>query len=72
MGARSSGALVVGDNGEVARYAPGEGWQPESLLGPGGAPGSRATLLAALAVTVALAVANGERHHGRYRYVVGR
>ena len=29
-------------------------------------------LLAALAVTVALAVANGERHHGRYSYVVGR
>ncbi len=29
-------------------------------------------LLAALAVTVALAVANGERHHGRYRSVVGR
>ncbi len=29
-------------------------------------------LLAALAVTVALAVANGERHHGRYAYVVGR
>ena len=29
-------------------------------------------LLAALAVTVALAVANGERHHGRYRYVVTR
>ena len=29
-------------------------------------------LLAALAVTVALAIVNGERHHGRYRYVVGR
>jgi hypothetical protein len=29
-------------------------------------------LLAALAVTVALAVANGERHHGRYSYVAGR
>jgi hypothetical protein len=27
-------------------------------------------LLAGLAVTVALAVANGERHHGRYSYVV--
>jgi hypothetical protein len=27
-------------------------------------------LLAALAVTVALAVANGERHRGRYRYIV--
>jgi hypothetical protein len=31
-----------------------------------------AGLLAALAVTVALAVANGERHHGRYSYVAGR
>jgi hypothetical protein len=29
-------------------------------------------LLAALAVTVALAVANGERHHGRYSHVVIR
>jgi hypothetical protein len=29
-------------------------------------------LLVALAVTVALAVANGERHRGRYRYVVTR
>jgi hypothetical protein len=29
-------------------------------------------LLAALAVAVALAVANGERHHGRYGYVVTR
>jgi hypothetical protein len=27
-------------------------------------------LLVALAVTVALAVVNGERHHGRYSYVV--
>ena len=29
-------------------------------------------LLAALAVTVALAAANGERHHGRYSYLVRR
>ena len=29
-------------------------------------------LLAALAVTVALAIVNGERHHGRYSYVVRR
>jgi hypothetical protein len=36
VGALSSQALAVGDNGEVARYAPGQGWQPESLLGPGG------------------------------------
>jgi hypothetical protein len=36
VGAISSEALAVGDRGEVARYLPGEGWQPESLLGPGG------------------------------------
>lgn len=36
VGALTSEALAVGDNGEVARYAPGEGWAPESLLGPGG------------------------------------
>ncbi len=31
-GALSSEALAVGEDGEVARYAPGAGWQPESLL----------------------------------------
>jgi hypothetical protein len=36
VGALSSQALAVGDQGEVARYVPGEGWLPESLLGPGG------------------------------------
>ncbi len=36
VGALSSEALAVGDHGEVARYEPGQGWQPESLLGPGG------------------------------------
>ncbi len=36
LGALSSQALAVGDNGEVARYMPGEGWEPESLLGAGG------------------------------------
>ena len=36
VGALSSQALAVGDNGEVARYTPGQGWQPESLLGAGG------------------------------------
>jgi hypothetical protein len=36
IGSLSSQALAVGDNGEVARYMPGEGWQPESLLGAGG------------------------------------
>ena len=36
VGSLSSEALAVGDQGEVARYKPGEGWLPESLLGPGG------------------------------------
>jgi len=36
VGALSSEALAVGDQGEVARYLPGEGWQPESLFGLGG------------------------------------
>ena len=34
-GAISSAALAVGDGGEVARYEPGEGWLPESLLSAG-------------------------------------
>ena len=36
VGALASEALAVGDHGEVARYQPGQGWLPESLLGPGG------------------------------------
>jgi hypothetical protein len=36
VGSLSSEALAVGDLGEVARYRPGQGWLPESLLGPGG------------------------------------
>jgi hypothetical protein len=36
VGSLSSEALAVGDEGEVARYEPGKGWLPESLLGPGG------------------------------------
>lgn len=32
VGALSSEALAVGDRGEVARYSPGKGWLPESLL----------------------------------------
>lgn len=36
VGALSSEALAVGDEGEVARYVPNEGWMPESLLGAGG------------------------------------
>lgn len=33
VGALSSEALAVGDEGEVARYKPGAGWMPESLYG---------------------------------------
>jgi hypothetical protein len=36
VGSPSSEALAVGDEGEVARFEPGKGWLPESLLGPGG------------------------------------
>ena len=36
IGAESSEALAVGDNGEVARYHPHQGWFPETLPGPGG------------------------------------
>ncbi len=36
VGALSSEALAVGDEGEVARYLPGHGWTPESLLSAGG------------------------------------
>jgi hypothetical protein len=36
VGALSSEALAVGDQGEVARYEPGKGWLPESLFGVGG------------------------------------
>jgi hypothetical protein len=36
VGALSSEALAVGEDGEVARYKPGVGWQPESLLNVAG------------------------------------
>jgi hypothetical protein len=36
IGSLSSEALAVGDQGEVARYEPGKGWTPESLLDPAG------------------------------------
>ncbi len=36
VGALSSEALAVGDQGEVARFKPGEGWVPETLFGAGG------------------------------------
>lgn len=32
VGASSSEALAVGESGEVTRYIPGEGWEPESLF----------------------------------------
>ena len=35
VGSSTSEALAVGDQGEVARYIPSEGWQPETLFGPG-------------------------------------
>jgi hypothetical protein len=36
VGAISSEALAVGERGEVSRYVPGEGWEPESLFEPAG------------------------------------
>jgi hypothetical protein len=36
IGSLTSEALAVGDQGEVARYEPGKGWTPESLLDPAG------------------------------------
>jgi hypothetical protein len=36
VGSHSSQALAVGDQGEVARYVPGSGWMPESLIGASG------------------------------------
>jgi hypothetical protein len=36
IGALSSEAIAVGDQGQVGRYKPSVGWLPESLLGPGG------------------------------------
>jgi hypothetical protein len=40
IGAIDAEALAVGDQGEVARYVPGQGWSPEPLIG---ATGARAT-----------------------------
>src|SRR5262249_2524716 len=40
VGALGAQALAVGDDGQVARYLPGQGWVPEFLLG---ASGARAT-----------------------------
>jgi len=38
IGSLSSEALAVGDRGEVARYAPGKGWLPETLFSASGRP----------------------------------
>jgi hypothetical protein len=35
-GGLGSEAVAVGDRGQVARYVPGQGWEPESLLRPSG------------------------------------
>jgi hypothetical protein len=59
IGSLSSQALAVGENGEVARYTPGEGWQPESLLGAGNRP-STPTLRAVAWPTPSRAYAVGE------------
>jgi hypothetical protein len=49
VGALSSEALAVGDRGEVARYKPGMGWMPESLLNASGRPVKPAPVLRAVA-----------------------
>jgi hypothetical protein len=49
VGALSSEALAVGDRGEVARYKPGVGWLPESLLDGSGRPVKPAPVLRAVA-----------------------
>jgi hypothetical protein len=49
VGALSSEALAVGDLGEVARYKPGQGWLPETLLGAGGKPPKPPPVLRAVA-----------------------
>ena len=49
IGALSSEALAVGDRGEVARYKPGLGWMPESLLNASGRPVKPAPVLRAVA-----------------------
>jgi hypothetical protein len=60
VGALTSGALAVGENGAVARYKPGEGWLPESLLGPGGRAETNVRLRAVAWPTPRRAYAVGE------------
>jgi hypothetical protein len=59
VGSLSSQALAVGEQGEVARYTPGQGWQPESLLSAGGRV-SRPPLRAVAWPTPARAYAVGQ------------
>jgi hypothetical protein len=58
VGSLSSQALAVGEEGAVARYEPGKGWLPESLLGPGGR--KKPTLRAVAWPTPARAYAVGD------------
>lgn len=62
-------ATYVGDAifGHTLVY---HGYDPTSLVVTPAYWQAFGGLLAALAVTVALAVVNGERHHGRYSYVL--
>jgi hypothetical protein len=60
VGAIGSGALAVGENGAVARYKPGAGWLPESLLGPGGRAETHVRLRAVAWPTTRRAYAVGE------------
>ncbi len=49
VGAPTSQALAVGDDGEVARYFPLDGWEPETLFGPGSPPKHETPRLRAVA-----------------------
>ncbi|HTA33089.1 MAG TPA: hypothetical protein VK721_06660 [Solirubrobacteraceae bacterium] len=49
VGALSSEALAVGDQGEIARYEPGKGWMPENLLSASGRPIQPAPVLRSVA-----------------------
>jgi len=60
VGSLSSEALAVGDHGEVARYKPGLGWLPETLLGAGGKRETSARLRAVAWPTPERAYAVGD------------
>ena len=61
VGSLSSEALAVGDQGQVARYTPGEGWLPESLLSSGGVERATPRLRAIAWPTQDRAYAVGDR-----------